>query len=104
MQETGDDRSWSSISASNLFPFTAACSSGFTKSGLHTGNLIGTNGNWVYLADYRTSTANRTQDGKWKAVTVYTGPYLSVVPLSSIQLLAIGRNVTGECGAWLTKP
>jgi hypothetical protein len=95
---------WSSISASNLFPFTVACSSGFTKSGQHTGNLIGTNGNWVYMAEYRTSTEHRTQDGKRTAVTVYYGPYLSVVPLSSVQLLAIGNNVTGECGVWLTKP
>lgn len=56
------------------------------------------------MAEYRMTTANRTQNGKRKAVTVYTEPYLSVVPLSTIQLLAIGKNVTGECGAWLTKP
>jgi hypothetical protein len=95
---------WSSISASTLFPFTVACSSGFTKSGLHTGNLIGTNGNWIYMAEYRERTEHRTQNGKQISVTTYFGPYLSVVPLSSVQLLATGTNVTGECSIWLTKP
>jgi hypothetical protein len=95
---------WSSISASTLFPFTVACSPGFTKSGLHTGNLIGTNGNWVYMAEYRTSTEYRKQNGKPVTITVYYGPYLSVIPLSSVQLLALGKNVTGECSIWLTKP
>jgi hypothetical protein len=56
------------------------------------------------MVEYRESTEHRTQNGKPITITEYYGPYLSVVPLSSVQLLAIGKNVTGECSIWLTKP
>jgi hypothetical protein len=92
---------WAAVSASTLFPYTLACSSSFAENGVHgvhSGNLIGTNGAWAYMTEYRSRVV--------KGHRVYDHPYVAVVPLSSIRLLVIGNSkyVGGECGNWLTNP
>ena len=92
---------WAAVSASTLFPYTLACSSSFAENGVHgvhSGNLIGTNGAWAYMTEYRSRVV--------KGHRVYDRPYVAVVPLSSIRLLVIGNSkyVGGECGDWLTNP
>jgi hypothetical protein len=88
---------WSAISASTLFPYAIECSSDFA-GGVHSGNLIGINGGWAYMTEYRARTSKHGH-------LIYDHPYFSVVPLSSIQLLATGNSnyVNGECANWLAK-
>jgi hypothetical protein len=52
------------------------------------GNLIGISGQWAYLAE----TIRKEKNGK----PIYTGSYIAVVPLSRVQLAAVGRG--GGCG------
>jgi hypothetical protein len=65
---------------------------------VHSGNLIGINGGWAYMTEYRARTSKHGH-------LIYDHPYFSVVPLSSIQLLATGNSnyVNGECANWLAK-
>jgi hypothetical protein len=88
---------WATVSASTLFPYTLMCSSSF-GGGVHSGNLIGTNGVWAYMTEYRSQIVNGNR--------VYDRPYVAVVPLSSIRLQVIGNSkyVGGECENWLTNP
>jgi hypothetical protein len=67
------------FSASTLFPNTLVCSSTF-RHGQLSGNLIGTNGGWAYMVEYRQTGPN-----------AYSGDYFSVVPLATIKLMTIGR-------------
>ena len=67
------------FSASTLFPNTLVCSSTF-RHGQLSGNLIGTNGGWAYMVEYR-------QTGPH----AYSGDYFSVVPLAAIKLMTIGQ-------------
>ncbi len=64
------------FSAASLFPDSFVCSSTFVGGHL-SGNLIGTNGNWAYMIEYRS--------------TNFSHDYFAIVPLSSIQLQTIGR-------------
>jgi hypothetical protein len=64
------------ISARTLFPDTLACSPAF-HNGYLSGNLIATNGEWAYLAEYHQ--------------TNFSHDYFSVVPLWSVRLITIGR-------------
>lgn len=71
----------SAISASTLFPTTLMCSPAF-HDGFLGGNLIATNGGWGYMVEYRR--------------TDYSHDFFSVVPLSSVHLMTIGKY--GDCG------
>jgi hypothetical protein len=64
------------VSASTLFPFTVACSPAF-HDGQLSGNLIATNGGWAYMVEYRQNN--------------FSHDYFSVIPLSSVRLMAIGH-------------
>jgi hypothetical protein len=63
------------ISASTLFPRTLMCSPAF-DGGYLGGNLIATNGGWAYMVEYRRND--------------FSHDYFSVIPLSSVHLMAIG--------------
>ena len=75
------------ISASTLFPLTLACSPAF-HDGRLSGNLIATNGGWAYMVEYRQSN--------------FSHDYFSVVPLSSVRLMAIGQY--SDCNTLATTP
>jgi hypothetical protein len=64
------------ISASTLFPYALACSPAF-RNGQLSGNLIATNGGWAYLVDYHQKD--------------YSQDYFSLIPLSSVRLMTIGK-------------
>jgi hypothetical protein len=75
------------VSASTLFPLTIACSPAF-HGGQLSGNLIATNGGWAYMVEYRQSN--------------FSHDYFSVVPLSSVRLMAIGQY--SDCNTLATTP
>jgi hypothetical protein len=52
------------------------------------GNLIGTSGQWAYLAETKVRVNS-------KLIYTYTGNYIAVVPLSAVQLTTIGNE--GGC-------
>jgi hypothetical protein len=64
------------FSASTLFPYTQACwySPGY---GYLSGNLIGTNGGWAYMVEYRSSD--------------YSHDSISAIPLSTVRMMSIGK-------------
>jgi hypothetical protein len=64
------------ISASTLFPYALVCSPAF-KEGELSGNLIGTNGGWAYMVEYHESD--------------FSHDYFSVIPLSEVRLMTIGK-------------
>ena len=49
------------------------------------GNLIGTSGQWVYVAETRTRKGARNQH-------IYVGSYIAVIPLSAVRLEGIGKR------------
>jgi hypothetical protein len=64
------------FSASTLFPYTQACWYG-PGYGYLSGNLIGTNGGWAYMVEYRSSD--------------YSHDSISAVPLSTVRLMSVGK-------------
>ncbi len=77
------------ISASTLFPGTLVCSPTFHEGEL-SGDLIGTNGGWAYMVEY-----HRTD---------FSHDYFSVIPLSEVRLMAIGRYADCNTLAHTPKP
>jgi hypothetical protein len=80
------------VSAAVPLPNVALCGPTFNhldSSGRHyaVGNLIGTSGTWVYIAETHT----RLLNGK----EVYAGSYIAVVPLSAVEIEAVGQTL--EC-------
>jgi hypothetical protein len=77
------------ISASTLFPYTLVCSPTF-KDGALSGNLIGTNGGWAYMVEYHQ--------------TDFSHDYFSVIPLSEVRLMTIGKYADCSRLAQTPKP
>lgn len=75
------------ISASTLYPAALMCSPAYLNGQL-SGNLIATSGEWAYMVEYRRHN--------------YSHDYFSVVPLSSVRLMAIGRY--GDCATLARSP
>jgi hypothetical protein len=84
-----------SVSAAFRFPIVELCGPSFRKTGdfgpYAIGNLIGTNGQWVYVAE----TVADPPTKKRKSYLFRYG-YIAVIPLSAVQLESIGSHPT--CG------
>jgi hypothetical protein len=83
-----------SASASFPLPKVVLCGPDFShvdNSGRHyaIGNLIGTDGQWVYVAETRTRSLRNSNE------IVYLGNYIAVIPTSAVELESIGQD--GEC-------
>jgi hypothetical protein len=82
-----------SASATYRFPIVELCGSAFSHQGAHSryaiGNLIGTNGQWVYVSEAFISSPKPNK-------YVFHGSYIAVIPLSEVQLEAIGSDAS--CG------
>lgn len=82
-----------SVSAAYRFPVVKLCGPTFRNQGdfgrYDNGNLIGTSGQWIYVAETIT---NSPKPGKY----VFAGGYIAVIPLSAVQLEAIGSDAS--CG------
>jgi hypothetical protein len=80
-----------SIQATFRFPIVKLCGPEFSNQGTHShyaiGNLIGTNGQWVYVSEAITSSSNPPK---------FLGSYIAVIPLSAVRLESIGT--TTSCG------
>src|SRR5271165_1466060 len=82
-----------SVSAAFRFPIVKLCGPAFRDKGDYghyaVGNLIGTSGQWVYVAETLATEAKRNQ-------YIFHGSYIAVIPLSAVQLESIGADAT--CG------
>jgi hypothetical protein len=83
-----------SASAAYAFPIVTVCGPAFShvdQFGDHyaIGNLIGTSGQWLYVAETR---AKSPSQGKY----IFIGGYIAVIPVSSVKLEAIGKDAS--CG------
>lgn len=82
-----------SVSATTRFPIVELCGPTFGHQGKFghyaIGNLIGTNGQWAYVAETLTRSPKPNE-------YVFTGGYIAVIPLSAVQLESIGSDAT--CG------
>ncbi len=65
------------FSASTTFPQATLCSPIFKYDQQLSGDLIATNGGWAYMVEYK--------------IGDYSHDHISVVPLSAVRLVAIGR-------------
>jgi hypothetical protein len=81
-----------SVSAAYRFPVVRLCGPTFRSQGdfgrYDVGNLIGTDGQWIYVAE----TLTKSEPGK----IVFVGGYIAVIPLSAVQLEGIGSDAS--CG------
>jgi hypothetical protein len=83
-----------SASASFPLPKVVLCGPDFAhvdSLGRHyaIGNLIGTDGEWVYVAETKTRSLQNSNE------VIYFGSYIAVIPLSAVELESIGQD--GEC-------
>jgi hypothetical protein len=82
-----------SVSAAFRSPEVKLCGPTFRNQGdfgrYAIGNLIGTDGQWVYVAETLTKSP---KPGEY----VFAGGYIAVIPLSAVQLESIGSDAT--CG------
>jgi hypothetical protein len=82
-----------SISAAYRFPVVKLCGPDFRNDGAYghyaEGNLIGTNGQWVYIAETITRSPKPNE-------YIFVGSYIGVIPLSEVQLESIGTDAS--CG------
>lgn len=83
-----------SASAAFPLPKVVLCGPDFShvdSSGRHyaIGNLIGTDGQWVYVAETKTRSLKNSNE------VIYLGNYIAVIPLSAVELESIGQD--GEC-------
>jgi hypothetical protein len=82
-----------SISAAYRFPIVKLCGPDFRVDGPYghyaDGNLIGTNGQWVYVAETLTRSPKPNE-------FIFVGSYIGVIPLSEVQLESIGTDAS--CG------
>jgi len=83
-----------SISAPYAFPIVKLCGPDFTHpfkaGGNYTlGNLIGINGQYVYVAEVLTKEPKPNQ-------FTFSAGYIAVIPLSEVKIVAIGQNAS--CG------
>jgi energy-coupling factor transporter transmembrane protein EcfT len=80
-----------SVNATTRFPIVKLCGPEFINQGTNSryaiGNLIGTNGQWVYLSEAVTSSSSPDK---------FLGSYIAVIPLSAVQLESIGADAS--CG------
>jgi hypothetical protein len=80
-----------SVVATYRFPIVELCGSEFDHQGQYgnyaSGNLIGTNGQWVYVAEALVSSPKQGQ-------YIFHGAYIAVIPLSAVQLESIGPDAT----------
>ena len=72
-----------SVTATYRFPDVRLCGQSFADSGTHdnyaVGNLIGTSGQWIYVAETITRSP---RPGKY----IFIGSYIAVIPLSAVNL------------------
>jgi hypothetical protein len=82
-----------SVSAAYRFPVVRLCGPTFRNQGAFgrydTGNLIGTDGQWIYVAETLTKPSQSGKD-------IFAGGYIAVIPLSAVQLEGIGSDAS--CG------
>jgi hypothetical protein len=82
-----------SVSATSRFPIVELCGPAFGHQGKYghyaIGNLIGTNGQWAYVAETLTHSPKPNE-------YIFAGGYIAVIPLSAVQLESIGSDAT--CG------
>jgi hypothetical protein len=82
-----------SVSAAYRFPVVRLCGPTFRNQSdfgrYDVGNLIGTDGQWIYVAETLTKSP---EPGK----IVFAGGYIAVIPLSAVQLEGIGSDAS--CG------
>jgi hypothetical protein len=83
-----------SASAAFPLPKVVLCGPGFSHvDNLHRhyaiGNLIGTSGQWIYVAETKTRSLQKPNG------VIYRGNYIAVFPLSAVELETIGYD--GEC-------
>jgi hypothetical protein len=82
-----------SVSAAYRFPVVRLCGPTFRNQSefgpYDIGNLIGTDGQWIYVAETLTKPS---QSGNY----VFAGGYIAVIPLSAVQLEGIGSDAS--CG------
>jgi hypothetical protein len=82
-----------SVSATYRFSEVVLCGPAFGHTGRYgnyaIGDLIGTNGQWVYVAETLRHTPKPGQG-------VFAGGYIAVIPLSAVQLESIGLDAS--CG------
>jgi hypothetical protein len=82
-----------SVSATYRFPIVKLCGPAFSRQGTYSryaiGNLIGTNGQWAYVSEAFISSPKPNK-------YVFNGSYIAVIPLSEVQLEAIGSDAS--CG------
>ena len=82
-----------SVAATYRFPLVTLCGKEFDRSGTVSnyavGNLIGTDGQWVYVAE---ADIDHTSKGGYKLL----GSYIAIIPLSAVQIESIGPE--GNCG------
>lgn len=78
-----------SVVAAHRFPQVVLCGEEFSNadqfSNYIIGDLIGTNGDWAYVAE---SEIDTPRPGKY----VFGGGYIAVIPLSAVKLEAIGLD------------